>query len=142
MLGKVLSKKSDHLFSEMVRYSISGATAFVVDVSILYTLTEWFHLYYLISAALGFTFGTFTVYILSISWVFPVRAFDSHQKEFLVFALIGAVGLGFNELLIWTFTDFLHFYYLISKAFAAALVYTWNFTSRKWLLFSKQKGKG
>jgi putative flippase GtrA len=53
----------------------------------------------------------------------------------MVFAVIGLVGLGLNELLIYFFTEYADLYYLISKMFAAALILLWNFSARKLTLF-------
>jgi len=49
--------------------------------------------------------------------------------------LVGVVGLGLNEGLLWLFTDRLQVYYLASKCIAASLVFFWNFGMRKALLF-------
>jgi putative flippase GtrA len=54
----------------------------------------------------------------------------------LIFAVIGLVGLGLNEGIIWSFTDLVHFHYLISKIISAIVVFFWNFFARKKILFS------
>lgn len=53
-----------------------------------------------------------------------------------MFALIGLVGLGLNELVLWLLTGLLGVFYLTSKIASVALVFTWNFAARKWFLFS------
>jgi putative flippase GtrA len=56
--------------------------------------------------------------------------------EFLIFAVIGLVGLGLNEGIIWSFTDLAHFHYLISKIISAIVIFSWNFFARKRILFN------
>ena len=58
------------------------------------------------------------------------------RTEFLLFALVGVVGLALNELVLWVATQSLHVFYLHSKIMAAAIVLGWNFSARKLLLFS------
>jgi len=123
------------LFREFAKYTLVGGVAFLLDISTLYILTEFFDIHYLISAAAGFILGLTTNYVLSITWVFKVRRLDSRQKELLIFALIGILGLTLNEFFIWLFTDVMHLHYMVSKGASTTLVYLWNFIARKFVLF-------
>jgi len=76
-----------------------------------------------------------TNYILSILWVFDRRAVQSRWIEFCIFGVIGLIGLGLNEGIIWFFTEKVHFHY-ISKIIATVAIYCWNFFARKYTLFS------
>ena len=55
--------------------------------------------------------------------------------EFLVFSVIGVVGLGFNEAMMWSMHELLHLHYLTAKVVSAAVVLLWNFAARKLVLF-------
>jgi putative flippase GtrA len=112
-----------------------GGAAFIVDFASLFILTDVFSVYYLSSAAIAFILGLIANYTLSINWVFNRRTLDSMWSEFTIFAVIGFIGLGLNELIIWLFTDYIGFYYLFSKIIAAALILFWNFFARKFTLF-------
>ena len=112
-----------------------GGAAFIVDFLSLFVLTDFFGIYYLISAAIAFILGLVANYLLSISWVFNKRKLNKRHIEFGVFALIGIVGLGLNEVFIWVFTQDLQIYYLISKILAAVIILFWNFFARKFILF-------
>jgi putative flippase GtrA len=122
--------------SQLVKYGIAGFVAFIVDVSILYTLTEYAGINYLVSAVFAFSVGMVIVYLLSVQWVFKKRKFKNRHHEFWIFVLIGIVGLVLNELIIFLFTEYFAFYYLISKVIATVIVYFWNFFNRKYLLFN------
>ena len=121
---------------QLVKYGISGFIAFLVDVSILYFLTEYAGINYLISAVFAFSMGMVVVYLLSVQWVFQKRKFKNRHHEFWIFVLIGVVGLVLNELIIFLFTEYFEYYYLMSKVIATVIVYFWNFFNRKYLLFS------
>lgn len=73
----------------------------MVDFGSLYLLTEFAGLNYLISAAIGFLFGVLTNYCLSRLWVFDRRTLENSILEFVIFSVIGIVGLGLNEVTIW-----------------------------------------
>ena len=132
---KLLKDQTDETKIQMVRYLFVGVAAFIVDFLSLYILTDFFGIYYLISAAIAFFLGLIFNYFLSISWVFNKRKLKNRHFEFGVFAAIGIVGLGLNEVFIWFFTQNLQIYYLLSKIWAAVIILFWNFFARKFMLF-------
>lgn len=131
----ILTSETDKTRIQFFRYIFVGGAAFIVDFTSLYILTDFFGIFYLVSAAIAFILGLATNYFLSISWVFNRRTLDNKTMEFGVFALIGIIGLGLNELFIWAFTAELGLYYLISKILAAIIILFWNFSARKITLF-------
>ena len=133
--GVKISEKSDNLLVQLLRYTLVGGIAFLVDYAMLYLLTERCNLHYLLSATLSFTAGLTVNYLMSVCWVFPHSKLHNRSVEFAVFALIGLAGLLLNDLLLYLFTDWLAVHYLLSKMATAALVLAWNFTVRKMILF-------
>lgn len=127
--------KTDNTFFQLFRYTFVGGLAFVVDFGLLYLLTEFANFHYLTSAAIAFVAGLVVNYVLSKLWVFNKSSYKNKVAEFLMFALIGVIGLGFTELLMWLFTDIFGAYYIISKILTTMLVYFWNFFARKFMIF-------
>jgi len=121
---------------QLVLSVFASMLSFALDFAVLAFLTEVAGLHYLVSAAFSFALGTTLSYTLSILFIFELRRFSSRALEYAVFVLVGIVGLGLNELLLWALTEKLGIYYLISKIIAAALVFFWNFGARKLILFS------
>lgn len=132
---KLLKDETNKTLIQMFRYLFVGGAAFIVDFISLFILTDFFGIYYLISAAIAFILGLIANYFLSIGWVFNKRKLSKRHIEFGVFALIGIVGLGLNEVFIWFLTEDLQIYYLMSKIFAAVIILFWNFFARKYVLF-------
>lgn len=127
---------SPALIRQFSRYVVVGGLAFIVDFSVLYLLTEKAGLHYLVSATVGFLAGLVTNYLLCVAWIFDFRALSNKAHEFLVFGIIGIAGLLLNNLLLYLFTEFVAFHYLISKSLAAILILLFNFSLRRSLLFS------
>ncbi|MBI5644470.1 GtrA family protein [Candidatus Kaiserbacteria bacterium] len=123
-------------FHEFIRYFVASGAALILDTGLLWLLTSVFNVPYLISGAISFLVGLTSVYVLSIIWVFEHRAVRSPSAEFLIFCLIGAIGLGINEIMLWLFTSLFGFYYLVSKLASVVVVFSWNFFARKFLLFA------
>ena len=135
LFHKLFYGSTDKLLVQFVRYFFVGGFAFVVDFGLLYILTEYAGLHYLLSATLSFIAGLLVNYIISCLWVFNGSKFKNRLVEFLFFAAIGVVGLALNDALIWLFTDCIGTHYMFSKIVAAAIVYLWNFFARKYLVF-------
>jgi putative flippase GtrA len=131
----ILKDQTDKTRIQLIRYVIVGAVAFLIDFSALYILTEFFGIFYLVSAAIGFILGLLVNYFLSVSWVFNNRKLENRKFEFGIFAIIGMVGLVLNEVFIWFFTQDLLIFYLYSKILAGVVILLWNFFARKFMLF-------
>ena len=124
------------IVQQFIRYVGVGGISFVVDLACLYLLTEGAGLYYLLSATFAFCAGLATNYLLCLRWVFDFRRMQNRWHEFFIFGAIGLAGLLLNNLVLYTLTDWLGLYYLISKLFAAAFILFFNFFLRRWMLFS------
>lgn len=123
---------------QLFRYGFVGGAAFLVDYGALYILTEFAGFHYLLSATIAFILGLLTNYLLSISWVFNNGKMSNRLLEFLVFALIGVIGLGLNTIIMYISTDLLGVHYMISKIISTVLVFFWNFFARKFILFKSK----
>ncbi|PJB80204.1 MAG: GtrA family protein [Acidobacteria bacterium CG_4_9_14_3_um_filter_49_7] len=139
LISTVLKEKTDRIHVQLFRYAIVGGFAYVVDFGLLFGLTETAGIPYLLSAAISFLTGLATNYALSIFWVFKTRSMENRMAEFSIFAFIGLAGLGFNELFLWAFTSLMGWHYLLSKLAATPLIFLWNFSARRFALFSSPK---
>lgn len=138
LLKKILFGSTSNLFFQFIRYTLVGGVAFVVDFGLLFALTECMHLHYLLSATLSFIMGLFVNYLISTYWVFKNSKVKNRKVEFILFGLIGVVGLGLNNILMYLFTDLVGLFYMYSKLLAAILVYMWNFLGRRYFLFNSK----
>lgn len=122
------------VIGQFLRYIAVGGISFVVDAGVLF-MTEPLA-GHLIGAAIAFVVGLVVNFILSKLFVFA-KASVNPKVEFLTYVLIGLVGLGLTELLMYTLTDWLGFYFMFSKVITAAIVLAWNFAARKMILYRR-----
>ena len=81
-------------------------------------------------------------YVMSVAWVFSEckRVLEDRKTvEFGVFAIVGIIGVGINELLMLLMVGMLDANEMKSKIVAAILVLVWNFGARKMVLFRERK---
>lgn len=135
LLNKLFFIKTNNAYIQFFRSTFVGAIATVADMGLLYILTDFAHIHYLISTGIAFILGTIVNYILSIFWVFKEKKLKSKTAEFIIFSIIGVIGLLLNELFMWLFTDIAGLHYLLSKIIATIIVFLFNFLTRKKFLF-------
>ncbi|MBQ9660513.1 MAG: GtrA family protein [Bacteroidales bacterium] len=127
--------RNQQLIAQFFGYAIVGGIAFAADYGSLWLLTEAAGLPYLLSAALAFVLGLICNYLLSTRWVFGESRLQSRWAAFTAFAVIGVIGLGLNELIMWICTDRLQLHYMLSKIVSTGIVFFWNFLARRFLVF-------
>lgn len=135
-INKLFVSDTNSLFVQLFRYIIVGGVSFLVDYALLFTLTEYLHLHYLLSATISFVAGLLVNYLLSTSWIFRHSKLKSRSAEFVIYGIIGVIGLLLNNLLLYVFTDWMGIHYMFSKLITAVLVMGWNFMGRKFILFN------
>jgi putative flippase GtrA len=124
------------LVRESWSYLLVSIAALTLDYSLLVGLTALVHVNYLTSAAIGFTAGLILNYGLSIAFVFDERRLANPAMEFLIFAVIGLLGLGLNLLLMKLMVDRVHLGYALAKLPATGIGFIFNFGTRRALLFT------
>lgn len=91
-----------------------------------------------ISIALGVIGGLIYNYILSLVFVFESAKYQNKGRTigaFIIFFIIGIVGLVLTELGMYIGIEIFNISYLISKVLVAACVLIWNYGFRKVLIF-------
>ena len=137
LIKPITQRKFSKTHTQFIRYTIVGGVAFIADFGSLYVMKEWGGLNYLLAATLAFLLGLLINYQLSIFWVFDQRAVDNKYIEFLIFSVIGILGVFLNLGIILLLTEKLEFFYLYSKLIATAIILIFNFSTRKIYLFTR-----
>lgn len=129
--------KAKELIAQLFKFGIVGVIAFFIDYGILWCLTEYIGLWYLLSAFISFIISVTFNYFASMKYVFVPREDMSERKQFLLFVGMSAIGLCINEAGMWLLVDLVGIYYMISKIGVTAVVMVYNFITRKLVLERK-----
>lgn len=117
---------------EIGRFLLVGGGCFVFEYVLLYSLTEFGGISYLISAAVAFTLSLILNYILCTAVVF--HAGNRSRKEMLLFAVTSLLGLGINQVTMWFFVEITGLWYMFAKVIASAVVMVWNYVTKRYIL--------
>lgn len=152
------------LLLEIFRFLIVGGIATIVDYAIFYLFRKWIlppsliggkvwdNTSLTIATGLGFCFGLLINWLLSISFVFKQledKEKSTSGKSFLIFTIIGLIGLGVTELgvlllvnlfptiKIFNTVTFLNLAWKewVAKVIMTLIVLVWNYLGRKLIIF-------
>lgn len=107
---------------KITKYIIAGGTAAVVDLSLLYILTEKFRIWYLMSAILAFIVAFIVSFLLQKFWTFRDSSTDRTHKQVIVYFIVSVFNFILNTSFVYLFTDFLHIHYIISQILASGVL--------------------
>lgn len=134
------NKKTTDLFWEFFRYVLVGGSAFVLDFATMYIFQEYIfdgkHLY--LAVFIGYIVGLIYNFLLSCGFVFKDGFEKIKGKEFysfIIFTIIGTVGLGLTEALMFLFVNIMTIHYTIAKIISAGIVMFWNYIARKLIIY-------
>jgi len=137
-LKELLIEPTEDTAIQAVRYIFVGGIATLADWAVLFGLQALGVGKY-VAAAAGFCAGLVVNFFLSKLLVFRLSKprTGAGFREFIGHAVIGLVGLGLTELLLYLFTDVLPLPIWAGKAAATVLTMIWNFCGRKFILYKK-----
>lgn len=129
------------LFVDAMKYGAVSVIALAVDFGSLLILHSVFNIHYLLAATISFLFGLVVNYTLSHERVFTDPVIKNRPVNFLVFAVIGVIGLIGNDFIMWFGHECMGLTVFWSKCIAVGIVFFWNFLARRQLLYSGHRSK-
>lgn len=136
MINRLLSNFTDkERIAEVIRFLIVGGGCFLLEYILLYVLTEYMHIGYLVSSAIAFTVSLLVNYILCLLVVFNVK----HQSslEIGLFIITSLIGLIINQGVMWFLVEIIAWWYMFAKVIASGIVMIWNYITKRYILIRK-----
>lgn len=133
-----MKEKITNLVKQAFKFGIVGIVSTVIDMGLYYIFYSFCGIYYVTAATLSFLISLVFNYVCSMKYVFVGKKNTSKVREFLIFLVLSAIGLGLNDCLISLFHEKYHLGKMIAKIFATAIVMIWNFVSRKIFIEEKE----
>lgn len=121
--------RKDRLF-EFIRFCVVGGLSLLVDLGVLYGLTDFCGVHYLYSAGISFTVSVIFNYWLCVKYVFK-NARHQTPRQATIFIGSSVVGLGLNQLCMWFFVEIILLHYMIAKLGATVIVTIWNYIMKR-----------
>ncbi len=124
----------------VLRYLISGGSAGITDLFILYILHNFFGIYYLLSAVIAFILAFVVSFTLHKFWTFKSHEQETHKQVILYFGT-SLLGLALNTFLMYVFVEHLHVNVLGSQIIVGFIVAGCTFFISRNIVFKYNKTK-
>ena len=119
---------------QFIKFGFGGGVGTAINLSILYTFTEYLEFYYMLSAIIAFMVGSTINFIINKRWTFLERVREDFWIKYSKYFFVSIVALSGNLLVLYILTEFVGIYYIISQFLAASASLIVNFfSSKKWI---------
>lgn len=126
-----------NVFVEFFKFAFVGLIGTILNLLVLYYLTDKLGVYYLISAFFAFCIAVTSNFFLNKIFTFKENLAEKTLSKFTQFLLISIVALVVNLFFLYLLTSVFGIYYLVSQAIAIAIALSINFLGNKIWTFSK-----
>ena len=109
-------------YRRVVKYLASGGMAALVDLALLFALTEWVRLYYILSAALAFIIAFMVSFTLQKFWTFGDHDTEEIGRQAFLYFTVSFANLIINTALMYIFVEYVHLFYMLSQIIAGLLI--------------------
>ena len=134
----------DHIIKEikkMFHFGFVGGLMVILNIGIIYILTNILGIYYLISAILSYQLLLLLSFSLNEKLTFKSITFHTLEKKWHRFGsyyLVSISGMILNILFLFLLTEFGNVFYLTSSIIASFLVFLWNYFINKKVTWSEK----
>lgn len=133
-IKKIVADPVESVFLQVPRALAASVLALAVDFLLLEFCVRVLGMAAVPAAIIGYLAGGVLQYVLCSVWVFSTSV-KSDTFGFLAFTILSLVGLGITWIVVAIGHDWAGLPIEIAKGAAVGLAFTWNFLSRKYLLF-------
>ncbi len=118
----MISNRHIRVAKKIIRYIISGVSAFICQLLVLFVLHGLFGVHYLIASVIGFFAGLIVSFIMHKYWTFADTENDKVRKQFLLYFGLILFNALLNVLGMRLFVGGLHMQYLLGQFITTALI--------------------
>ena len=133
MILMTLSKHS----IQIVKYVISGGSAAVVNLSILYLFTEFFNIWYLISASVAYILAFGVSFGLQKFWTFKDHETGDIHKQLSLYLVVILINLALNALFVYLLVEHTGVWYMIAQVISGLIIAVESFFVYKLIIFRR-----
>jgi len=137
IISSIKNKTKPEDFHKVIKYIISGGTAAIVNLASLFVLTNFFGVWYLLSAVFAFVLAFLVSYLMQKFWTFGDKQTDKIMTQAPIFFVVQVFNLIVNIVLLYMFVEFFDLYYLLGQILAGGLIAVYSFFIYKLIIFKK-----
>ena len=131
--------------TQLIQFGLVGALGTLINIVVLYALTEFLGIYYIYSATFAFIVALTNNFIFNKIWTFKEKSGEKYEDEpsktvinqYGQFFLFGVLALGINLSFLYILVEWFRLWYIFAQIIAIFIAYVVNFAGSKLLVFKK-----
>jgi dolichol-phosphate mannosyltransferase len=120
---------------QFIKFCIVGSTGALIHLGLLYSLTEFFHIWYMVSAAVGFMVAVANNFVWNKYWTFNDKT-PEIPRQFVSYTVVNSISLGINLSVLYILTEYIGMWYMIAQIIAILVALTNNYLGNKRFTFA------
>ena len=109
---------------KVARFFISGGMSAIIGFSVLYGLTEYGRMWYLLSSVLSFILSDVFSFVVKKFWVFEERDIKEAKLQIFLYLGLSVMYIVVSTGLLFIFVEQLHIQYIISQIIIVSVLFT------------------
>lgn len=126
---------------EILRYLVSGGSAAVTNITILFVLVHFFHIWYLLAAIVSYVTAIYVSFVMHKFFTFNDYTKNKIRRQTSMHVGIQVFNISINTLLMYVSVDLLHIHYIISQVLSGTGIALYSFLVYKHLVFTSGVNK-
>ena len=123
---------------QFLKFALVGFASLAVEYLFLGYFLQALSMDYLLATTIAFIISIVVNYILSMKYVFSHKENMSRKREFTIFAVLSAIGLGLNDLYMFIGVSLLNVGTMAMKLISTFFVTWYNYFSRRKFLDARR----
>ncbi|MBU6388633.1 GtrA family protein [Patescibacteria group bacterium] len=123
--------------NQIVKYVVSGGSATATNLTVLYVLTDFFRMYYLVSSVCAFIVSVIVSFSMQKFWTFEDSSRDNVRTQFAFYSAVVLANVALNTFLVYAFVEWFSLWYLAAQFLAGMLIAVVSFFAYRNLVFKR-----
>ena len=108
-------EKKRRMYKQFFKFVIVGIINTLINLLILYILTEFFGVYYMLSAVIAFLFAVTNSFLLNKTWTFEEYIKYKIKYKYIQFIIISIIALVINLILLYILVEYFDIWYMAAQ---------------------------
>ena len=134
-LAKELLRRLNEI--KVFRYLVSGGTAAFTDLALLYVMTDFLHIWYVVSVTAAFLVAFVVSFTAQKFWTFQDHSTDRIHAQGSMYFIAAVLTLVVNTYAVYLLVSDLHMFYMLAQILVSVLIAISNFFIYNKLIFRR-----
>ena len=127
-----------HTHKTIIKYFLSGVTAVLANLFVLYVLTDIFGVWYVVSGIAAFFVSISVGFSLQKFWTFRATGVRHIKRQMAMYMAVGAMNLALGPVMLYTIVETFGLWYVVAQVVVMALLAVGSYFINRFITFKQE----